>query len=56
MQTLARVPFFKDSELDFEKFDRRCAWKRYDEGEIVVDFEDFAHPMCTSSSPETSAS
>jgi CRP/FNR family cyclic AMP-dependent transcriptional regulator len=40
MQTLARVPFFKDSELDFEKFDRRCAWKRYDEGEIVVDFED----------------
>jgi CRP-like cAMP-binding protein len=40
MQTLERVPFFRDSELDFEKFDRRCTWRRYDEGETVVDFED----------------
>lgn len=40
MQTLARVPFFNDSQLDFERFDRRCAWRRYDAGEIVVDFAD----------------
>ncbi|GGH18670.1 transcriptional regulator [Alsobacter metallidurans] len=40
MQTLARVPFFKDAGIDFDKFDRRCAWRRYDDDEIVVDFED----------------
>jgi CRP-like cAMP-binding protein len=40
MQSLARIPFFKDAGVEFEKFDRRCAWRRYDEGEIVVDFED----------------
>jgi CRP-like cAMP-binding protein len=40
MQTLARHPFFKDAGIDFEKFDRRCAWKRFDEDEVVVDFED----------------
>jgi CRP-like cAMP-binding protein len=34
------VPFFKDAGIEFEKFDRRCAWKRFDEGETVVDFED----------------
>jgi CRP-like cAMP-binding protein len=41
MQTLAHVPFFKEvSDLDFEKFDRRCAWRRFDDGEVVVDYED----------------
>ncbi|HEY8006514.1 MAG TPA: Crp/Fnr family transcriptional regulator [Methylocella sp.] len=41
MQTLARVPFFKDvADLDFERFDRRCNWRRYNGGETVVDFED----------------
>src|ERR1700759_3681496 len=41
MNTLARIPFFKDSaDLDFERFDRRCIWKRFDDGEIVVDYED----------------
>jgi CRP/FNR family transcriptional regulator, cyclic AMP receptor protein len=41
MQTLARVPFFKDvPDLEFERFDRRCVWKRFDDGEIVVDYED----------------
>ncbi|WP_406857627.1 MULTISPECIES: Crp/Fnr family transcriptional regulator [unclassified Alsobacter] len=42
MQTLARVPFFKDAGIDFERFDRRCTWRRYDEDEIVVDFEDLS--------------
>lgn len=41
MQTLARIPFFKDtSDIDLTLFDRRCTWKRYDQNEIVVDFED----------------
>ena len=41
MQTLARVPFLKDvTDLDFELFDRRCNWRRYRAGEIVVDYED----------------
>jgi CRP-like cAMP-binding protein len=41
MQTLARVPFFKDvDDLDFDRFDRRCIWRRYEDGEIVVDYED----------------
>jgi CRP-like cAMP-binding protein len=41
MQTLARVPFFKGvDDLDFERFDRLCRWRRFDEGELVVDFED----------------
>ncbi|PSC05421.1 cyclic nucleotide-binding protein [Alsobacter soli] len=40
MQTLARVPFFKDAGIDLDRFDRRCAWRKFDENEIVVDFED----------------
>jgi CRP/FNR family cyclic AMP-dependent transcriptional regulator len=41
MQTLAHVPFFKDvTDLDFERYDRRCNWRRYDDGEVVVDYED----------------
>jgi CRP/FNR family transcriptional regulator, cyclic AMP receptor protein len=41
MHTLAQVPFFKDvADLDFEWFDRRCNWRRYKAGEIIVDYED----------------
>ncbi len=41
MQTLAQIPFFKDAaDVEFAKFDRRCSWKRYDEDEIVIDYED----------------
>jgi CRP/FNR family transcriptional regulator, cyclic AMP receptor protein len=41
MQTLTRVPFFKGvADLDFERYDRRCNWRRYDDGEVVVDYED----------------
>ncbi len=41
MQTLAQIPFFKDApDIDFAKFNRRCTWKKYDEGEIVIDYED----------------
>ena len=41
MQTLARIPFFKDvADLDFQRFDRRCIWRKYAEREVLVDFED----------------
>ncbi len=41
MQTLARLPFFKDvADLDFERYDRLCVWRRFDDGELVVDYED----------------
>jgi CRP-like cAMP-binding protein len=40
MQSLAAVTLFKDAGLEYERFDRRCAWKRFDENEVVVDFED----------------
>ena len=41
MQTLARIPLFKDvGDIDFERFDRRCNWRRYEENEVIVDFED----------------
>ena len=40
MQTLTRLPFFKDVEIDYEKFDRRVGWRRCDDGETLVDFDD----------------
>jgi CRP-like cAMP-binding protein len=41
MQSLSRVPFFREaSDLDFERFDRRCSWRRFDENEVIVDYED----------------
>ena len=41
MQTLAQIPFFKDTaDVDFTRFDRRCTWKRFDEHEVIIDYED----------------
>ncbi|PNG27509.1 Crp/Fnr family transcriptional regulator [Methylocella silvestris] len=41
MQSLRRVSFFKDiDDLDFDRFDRLCLWRRFDDGELVVDYED----------------
>ena len=41
MQSLSRLVFFKDvTGVDFDKFDRRVIWKRCDDGETIVDFED----------------
>ena len=41
MQSIAKIPFFRDiQDIDFLKFDRRVTWKRCDEGETIVDFED----------------
>lgn len=41
MQTLATIPFFKEaSDVDFRSFDRRCTWRKFEEGQVAVDFED----------------
>ncbi len=40
MPSLAQIPFFKEAGIDFARFDRRCAWRRYDERELVIDYED----------------
>ncbi len=41
MLTLARIPFFKDAgDIEFDRFDRRCTWRRFEENEVIVDFED----------------
>jgi CRP/FNR family cyclic AMP-dependent transcriptional regulator len=41
MQTLAHVPFFKDvTDLDWERYDRRCIWRRFGDSETIVDYED----------------
>ncbi len=41
MQTLAQIPFFKGAvDLDFAAFDRRCSWKRFEDGATIVDYED----------------
>jgi len=43
MQSLARVAFFADiTGVDFDRLSRRCSWKNYDEGEVVVDYEDLS--------------
>lgn len=41
MQSLAAIPFFKSAtDLDLKPFERRCVWKKVEEGQILVDFED----------------
>ncbi len=41
MQTLDRIPFFKDlTDIDSAQFDRRCNWKRAETNEVIVDYED----------------
>lgn len=40
MVGLGRVSFFRDAGVDLASFDPRCNWRRFDEDEILVDFED----------------
>jgi CRP/FNR family transcriptional regulator, cyclic AMP receptor protein len=41
MQSLARVSFFKEAtDIEYERFDRRCHWRRFEENEVIVDYED----------------
>lgn len=38
--SLARIPFFKDAGIDLTSVDKRCIFKKVDEDEVLVDFED----------------
>ncbi len=41
MQSLAKVPFFRSAtDVEFDRFDRRCNWRKHDEGAVIVDFDD----------------
>jgi CRP-like cAMP-binding protein len=41
MASLSSIPFFKDAtDFDPDSYARRVAWKKFDAGQIVVDFED----------------
>ena len=41
MSQFARIAFFKDvTDLETEKFERRCHWKKCDDGETIVDYDD----------------
>ena len=41
MQTLGTIPFFRDADdIDLGPFDRRCSWRKLDEEQVAVDFED----------------
>lgn len=41
MQTLGTIPFFKDAtDIELDRFDRRCTWRKCDEEHVVLDFED----------------
>ena len=46
MQTLSTIPFFKDAtDIDLSPFDRRCTWRKLDEEQVVVDFEDTSNDV-----------
>lgn len=40
MALLARVPFFRDCGLDLDALEKRCIVKRFDDGEVILDFDD----------------
>ncbi len=41
MRSITEIAFFKGvADLDIAAFERRCLWKRFDEGQVIVDFDD----------------
>lgn len=41
MDSLSQVPLFSELEPnELERYSRSCTWRRYDENELVIDFED----------------
>lgn len=47
MQSLAQVAFFKGvTDLDLSRFERRCIWKKFDQGQTIIDFEDLSNDVC----------
>lgn len=47
MQAFATIPFFRGAtDLDLSRFERRCTWKKLEEGQIILDFEDPSSDVC----------
>jgi len=43
MQSLAAIPFFRSAtDIDLKPFEQRCTWRRFDEGQVAVDYEDMS--------------
>ncbi|MBE7200100.1 Crp/Fnr family transcriptional regulator [Methylobacterium sp. A49B] len=42
MARLGTIPFFKDPGIELSTFEPRCHWRRFDENEVLVDFDDIS--------------
>ncbi len=41
MRSITEIAFFKGvADINIAAFERRCLWKRFDEGQVIVDFDD----------------
>ncbi len=41
MRSITEIAFFRGvADFDFAAFERRCIWKRFDAGQVIVDFDD----------------
>lgn len=37
---LASIPFFREPGIELSAFEARCHWRRFDENEVLVDYDD----------------
>ena len=37
---LASIPLFKDPGIELSTYETRCHWRRFDENEVIVDYDD----------------
>ncbi|MBE7201464.1 MAG: cyclic nucleotide-binding domain-containing protein, partial [Parafilimonas terrae] len=42
MARLGTIPFFKDPGIELSTYEPRCHWRRFDENEVLVDFDDIS--------------
>jgi CRP/FNR family cyclic AMP-dependent transcriptional regulator len=43
MASIAQIGFFQGiSDLDVSRFDHRCVWRKVDEGQTIIDFDDLS--------------
>ena len=43
MQTLAAIPFLRSAtDLDLRAYEAKCLWRRFEEGQVAVDYEDLS--------------
>lgn len=39
---LATIPFFKEPGIELSAYETRCHWRRFDENEVLVDYDDIS--------------